>query len=755
MNARIAGSHRTHGRRLVVLVAVTMALAMGALGLPGTASAAVVGVPVTYLDHAYNATVTRPSEDKPQSKLWYLDGSWWAIMVVAGGTDVHIHELMPDHTWRDTGTLVDNHVNSTGDALWSARDGKLYVVSRDDTTNMRVNRLSYSTTSRAWTVDAGFPVSLPTGGSESASIDQDSLGRYWVTYTRGSTVWLAHSNGENQAWTTGLKPNVPDTTIKADDLSAVIAFGHSVGVMWSDQQSGKFWFAIHNDVDADSVWRVEDATATLTSVDDHINLKQLVGDPAGHIYAAVKTSANDAVGAQPTDPLVGVLSRTGPSDGTGTWAFATAGTVADDHTRPIIMIDATNQELYFLATSPGNGGDIVYKKSPLSNVSFPTGVGAPFVDATPVVNNASGSKDAVTAQTGLVILAVAEGQKRYVHAEMQLAPGAGGDTTPPTAATSPAEGATNVAVSTNVTATFSEPVADADGNSFTLKRTSDSAPVTAQFNYDPTTQIATLDPFADLDAGVQYTASLSGAIHDTSTNANALAPRSWTFTTAAPGGGGDTVAPTVASRTPASSAGSVLTTANVVVTFSEPVQGVTTSTFTLTGPATTIPIDAALTHNNANTKYTLNPTTDLATGTTYTVTLTGSSTAIRDSSNNPFVTESWQFTTASDTTPPTVTAKTPASGAAAFSRTGNITATFSEAVRDVGGTTFVLKRGTTTVTGGFLHNAASTKWTLDPGGTLAARTVYTVTIVGGPTGVKDLSGNPLAANMTWSFTTGA
>jgi hypothetical protein len=649
----ISSSHRH--RRLSVVVVAAAATVVGLLA-PAVPAAAAVGVPVTYLDHTYSSAVTRPSADKPQSKLWYLDGAWWALMVGAGGSQVSIHELLPDHTWRNTGAVVDSRTNSSGDALWSALDSRLYVASRVSGANLQVTAFTYSSGTRSWAA-AGAAVSVNSGGgSESASIDQDSLGRLWVTYTRGSKVWVAHSDAARAGWTAGFLPAVNDTSIKSDDLSAVIAFGTSVGVLYSDQVSGRFWFAIHDDADPDNVWRLEDATATLTSVDDHINLKQLVGDPQGRIYAAVKTSANDVAGAPASAPLTGVLSRTGPSNGQGTWAFATAGTIADDHTRPILMIDATNQELYFFATSPGNGGNIVYKKSPLGAISFPTGRGQPFVDATPVVNNASGAKDPVTAQTGLVILAVAEGQKRYVHAEMELAGGGGGggggtDITPPAVTTSPSAGAPDIAVGTNVVATFSEVV-----------------------------------------------------------------------------------------------------------------QGVTTGTFTLTtggGPS----VPAALTSSAGGSTWTLDPTSSLAAGTTYTVTLTGGATDIRDLANNPLSTVSSTFTTATATAPPgdgvapTVTARTPAPGVAKFSRTGNVTVTFSEPVQNIGGTTgtFVLRNEVTgaVVPAAVKRSSTTNKWVLNPSATLPARTRFTATVVGGPSGVQDLAGNPLAADVVWSFTTRA
>ena len=428
--------HRSGAGRLgrTGALAVALTVLLGLAGGSPVAQAAAVGVPTTYDGPAYASTVNRPSENKPQSKLWHTDGSWWALMVTGSATTVRIHQLLPDHTWRDTGTVVDTRLNSSGDAVWDPADGKLFVASRGDSSNLQVARLSYDSAADRWSVDPGFPVVVNTGGgSESATIDRDSTGRLWVTYTQRSRLYVTHSDVTGTTWVPGFQPAVGDVTLASDDISALIAFGSSIGLLWSDQESGVFRFAVHDDAaGVANTWRVEDATAGAGLADDHLNLKQLSGDAQGRVFAAVKTS-NDLAG--PDAPLTGVLVRTPGAGGVGTWQFVVAGTVADDHTRPVIMIDQTNQELYFFATAPVAGGDIFYKKTSLANPQFGPGRGERFVDSSRLVNNATAAKHPVTAATGLVVLAVAEGAKHYVHAEMALAGGGGGgpvsDTTAP------------------------------------------------------------------------------------------------------------------------------------------------------------------------------------------------------------------------------------------------------------------------------------------------------------------------------------
>ncbi len=107
-----------------------------------------------------------------------------------------------------------------------------------------------------------------------------------------------------------------------------------------------------------------------------------------------------------------------------------------------------------------------------------------------------------------------------------------------------------------------------------------------------------------------------------------------------------------------------------------------------------------------------------------------------------------------DTTPPTVTATSPALDAVNVATSAVVTATFSEAMNaaTVNGSTFLLARGTTPVSGSVSYDAGSRRATFTAGAALAHSTVYTATVT---TGASDAAGNPLAAVRTWSFTTAA
>lgn len=108
-----------------------------------------------------------------------------------------------------------------------------------------------------------------------------------------------------------------------------------------------------------------------------------------------------------------------------------------------------------------------------------------------------------------------------------------------------------------------------------------------------------------------------------------------------------------------------------------------------------------------------------------------------------------------DTTPPTVNSTSPANGAASVSLNGVITAFFSEpmAPSTLNATTFLLSDQLNNAVAGVvtvdqLHGSAI----FTPSSALIASRVYTATIT---TGVQDEAGNNLAANYSWTFTTGS
>ena len=115
-------------------------------------------------------------------------------------------------------------------------------------------------------------------------------------------------------------------------------------------------------------------------------------------------------------------------------------------------------------------------------------------------------------------------------------------------------------------------------------------------------------------------------------------------------------------------------------------------------------------------------------------------------------------TSANDTTAPTVSARTPPTGATAVALSSPISVTFSEPVdaATVSGSTLILRNAQgAAVPATVSYNASTQVATLTPSSLLTASTQYTATVRGGATDpvVKDVAGNRLGADSVWSFTT--
>src|SRR5215212_4775564 len=525
-------------KRTALVLAVLLTTLFGYAGATSAAS------DVGYRDFSFNATsVVAPTGEKPQSKLWYNDGTWWGGLFNTSTEEFHIYRLdRASQSWSDTGTLIDERNSSKADTLW---DGShLYVATAGPTSaashSGRILRYSYDPATKKYSLDPGFPVTVTNGGMEAIVLDKDSTGRLWVTYTQNNQVYVNHSLADDKSWGTPFVLPVNGTTVSSDDISSVVAFdtqtaAPQIGVMWSNQIDDAMYFATHKDGDPDNVWQgSRTAIQGPKTADDHISLKSIqVDDVSGRVFAAVKTSLGDLQNPDLNAPLIMLLVR----DQAGNWTNYRFGRVIDHHTRPIVMIDQEHRNLYMFATHDENCGAIYYKKTPLSNISFSDGLGTTFIQSSTdtCINNATSTKQNVNSATGLLVQASDDTSKNYLHNFMDL--GSADTVAPTVSAVAPAGGATNVATTSNVEGTFSEAMdpATLTSSSFTLTKQGATQPVGAQVTYDAATKKATLDPSADFDPSTTYTATIkggSGGAKDLAGNPLG-ADKSWSFTTAA------------------------------------------------------------------------------------------------------------------------------------------------------------------------------------------------------------------------------
>ena len=369
-----------------------------------------------------------PTADKPQSKLWYADETWWGILWatevegVSAPPSYYIHRFdSASEGWVNTGSAVDERDRSHADALWSPDVGKLFVASVSAGGAAKLYRYSFE--SGAYALDDGYPVRMTESGSESISIARDSTGVLWVTLTQlpdgagacvdgqECTVRVMHSLDRDYRWTQST--TMPEGIVRPDDISAAVALGDGrIAVVWSNQLMGGFVAAFRADGDPDTAWATETINVAPRASDDHINVK---ADASGRLYMVVKTSLNDEANASPDAPLVVVWIR----ESDGSWRSATVWETRDDVTRPQLVVDEELERILVVAAQPGDGGAIVYKTSSLAGLSFESGIGVPILVAGKI-NNPTTTKQSVSLRDGLLVLAGDTPSRTYWHAIIQL-----------------------------------------------------------------------------------------------------------------------------------------------------------------------------------------------------------------------------------------------------------------------------------------------------------------------------------------------
>ncbi|KAF3884583.1 MULTISPECIES: DUF4082 domain-containing protein [Nostocales] len=494
-------------------------------------------------------------------------------------------------------------------------------------------------------------------------------------------------------------------------------------------------------------------------------------------------------------------------------------------TRSVPVVSAQQLLTWLDARGNSSFGSLVWNNGTL-NFTITKGTGANGLQAM-LPNQVGGAPLSSITRNGTPVNFTTETIKGIVYARFAGETGSyvatyAADTVPPTVtSTSPNNNAINVAIGTNVTATFSEAIAPTTINTNTFElRNSANALVSATVTYNEANRTATLIPTTSLAANTTYTATLKGGTTDPRIKdlaGNALATSyTWSFTT------GSLPCPSEQpcsiwnnSATPSnpseadssaieigvkfrsdfngyitgirfykgsgntgthvgtlwSSTGQQLARATFSnetssgwqqVNFSTPV-AITANTVYVASYHTNVGRYAADKNFFASSGVDNPPLYALRNG------VSGANGLYSYGSNPIFPTSSYQssnywvdvvFATniTPDTTPPTVTGSTPVNGTTGVNPSTSVTATFSEPIdiATINTNTFELRNASNTlIPASVTYDAGTRTATLTPTSPLATSTTYTATLRGGSTDprVKDVSGNALAQNYTWSFTT--
>ena len=347
---------------------------------------------------------------------------------------------------------------------------------------------------------------------------------------------------------------------------------------------------------------------------------------------------------------------------------------------------------------------------------------------------------------------------------------------------SPADNAISVPVSSTVAITFDKTMAAGSIFAITCEAPCVNPTGTVALSAGGTVATYTLTPSTSFEPLTQYTVTASAAM-----SAGGL-PMVTPFVSHFITGGvtADTNRPRVLNTSPVTSSPgptlAVPTNASIAAVFSKnmnkaSVEAIAPATFTVTCTAPCVSPTGAVSYSVDSRTAIFVPTAPLDTAQMYTANI---SIAATDASGNALAGNqgtppaasayTWTFTTSAAAAAGALTVQSTSPLAAATgvcpNTTVNATFTVPSGQRlnplTVNATTFTLvgpAPGLVPVTASTIavDNATGRIATFTPAAPLAASTTYSATLVGGGSGVKDLSipANAMAANSSWTFTTGA
>jgi predicted small lipoprotein YifL/uncharacterized protein YfaS (alpha-2-macroglobulin family) len=319
------------------------------------------------------------------------------------------------------------------------------------------------------------------------------------------------------------------------------------------------------------------------------------------------------------------------------------------------------------------------------------------------------------------------------------------DKTPPqVTSTIPANGSVDVPVnlSAGITLVFSKTMdaSTINDQTITLAHGQNNVPGSVMYTESTGVPTAVFTPASTLNPTTLYIVTVDAKVKDIS-GISVGAPYTCSFNT---GEVPDTIPPNIVAATPQNGDSGVMPNAALSVSFSEPVNQQTIS-FLLSSGSATIPC----TMSYSGTTAIFTPLTIFSSNTSYTATV---SAGVKDLAGNAMPNNYiWSFVTsaAPDTTPPVITATSPAAGATDVAINIAPSATFSEPVNQQT-ISFLLSSGSATIPCTMSYSGTTAIFT--PLAALAYSTSYTVTV---RAGVKDLAGNAMLNDYSWSFVTGA
>jgi hypothetical protein len=364
-----------------------------------------------------------------QSKVFFHDGTWWAIALEAVESDWYIWKFEAATSTWNMATLVNTSSSYQIDAVLEAAANRLHLI-LSHKSKPKFQRLTYS--NGTWSLDVGFPVSLNdfpnSDGLNPLSLVQAKNGELWLFRVAGNNLQAKRSTTGGATWSAAitLKSGLTTASGVTDAAAFSAATGDYVGVAYGETAAAgsKFGVLLHHDGDSETTWTDESAGLTFSGSERATNEISLTADDAGRLF--LLTQNVGATGANPNNTLY-------RRDTNGAWQAFSVNPAGNgiNWKHPAIAVDDNNNVLYLLGINVANGqgeykscqiGDEATLAAAAVTTLFATGNPPPdgFTDlSVPAASNFTGA-------TSLVVCVDNPPAKDIWYNQIPFAPSGGG-----------------------------------------------------------------------------------------------------------------------------------------------------------------------------------------------------------------------------------------------------------------------------------------------------------------------------------------
>jgi len=362
-----------------------------------------------------------------RAQMWQTDDNiWWGAF--SNNTDgIYFYKRTNPTTWTK-GDLIDANfvagIFTAGapDCLWTGTN--LFILIQENQILARLYKYDYDSTTQTFSQVAGFPVNLPltgigTSGSGKVygtlSIEQDSTGKLWASYTGGGiggdgnmrVIWS--TSADHTQWDTNGFILASGLSILKTEGAAIVRFGgNKIGVAWSNLNATENAFRFHNDADLPTTWSAKEVIDSGLGPEGTgpVSGKQMTmkAHPDGRIFMV--SDDNDGINNH-----LHLYIRTVA----GAWGAKTL--VVNNFTampsKPVLLLDTDNSTVHVVykdgaVTSNGLTGQTFIAQASMNNPAFNTA--CLFLDTSDnagiqSTSNPTSTKQSVNATSDLVVAA--------------------------------------------------------------------------------------------------------------------------------------------------------------------------------------------------------------------------------------------------------------------------------------------------------------------------------------------------------------